>query len=76
MLNKVPCRPGLGGVILPRSCEHIPQVDVISSLDSWDILSLKYVIISTCMHLLTLSQQIKSAEVLNILILICSFLSN
>lgn len=22
----VPCRPGLGGAIIPRSCDHIPQV--------------------------------------------------
>lgn len=22
----VPCRPGLGGAIVPRSCDHVPQV--------------------------------------------------
>lgn len=24
--KQVPCRPGLGGAIVPRSCDHIPQV--------------------------------------------------
>lgn len=25
-VQRVPCRPGLGGAIVPRSCNHIPQV--------------------------------------------------
>lgn len=25
-LRQVPCRPGLGGAIVPRSCDHVPQV--------------------------------------------------
>lgn len=24
--REVPCRPGLGGAIVPRSCDNIPQV--------------------------------------------------
>lgn len=24
--REVPCRPGLGGAIVPRSCDHVPQV--------------------------------------------------
>lgn len=24
--KQVPCRPGLGGAIVPRSCDHVPQV--------------------------------------------------
>ena len=24
--RQVPCRPGLGGAIVPRSCDHTPQV--------------------------------------------------
>lgn len=24
--KQVPCRPGLGGAVVPRSCDHIPQV--------------------------------------------------
>jgi DNA replicative helicase MCM subunit Mcm2 (Cdc46/Mcm family) len=25
-VRTVPCRPGLGGAIVPRSCDHVPQV--------------------------------------------------
>lgn len=25
-VQRVPCRPGLGGAIVPRTCNHIPQV--------------------------------------------------
>lgn len=32
--REVPCRPGLGGAIVPRSCDNIPQV---SSFDSFVI---------------------------------------
>jgi DNA replication licensing factor MCM5 len=24
--KQVPCRPGLGGAVVPRSCDHVPQV--------------------------------------------------
>ncbi|RZC94329.1 hypothetical protein C5167_031289 [Papaver somniferum] len=24
-IKKIPCRPGLGGAIVPRSCDHVPQ---------------------------------------------------
>ena len=27
-LKIVPCRPGLGGAIVPRSCDHTPQVSL------------------------------------------------
>ncbi|MCD9559833.1 minichromosome maintenance protein 5 [Datura stramonium] len=26
LVKIVPCRPGLGGAIVPRSCDHVPQV--------------------------------------------------
>ncbi|XP_073067002.1 DNA replication licensing factor MCM5 [Primulina eburnea] len=36
----VPCRPGLGGAIVPRSCDHIPQAgEEPCPLDPWIVLS-------------------------------------
>ncbi|KAM7267049.1 hypothetical protein ACFE04_009215 [Oxalis oulophora] len=34
--KEVPCRPGLGGAIIPRSCDHIPQIgEEPCPLDPW-----------------------------------------
>jgi DNA replicative helicase MCM subunit Mcm2 (Cdc46/Mcm family) len=30
-VKTVPCRPGLGGAIVPRSCDHVPQVYFLSN---------------------------------------------
>lgn len=35
-VQRVPCRPGLGGAIVPRSCNHIPQPgEEPCPLDPW-----------------------------------------
>ncbi|KAG6499285.1 hypothetical protein ZIOFF_039042 [Zingiber officinale] len=35
-LKTVPCRPGLGGAIVPRSCDHVPQAgEEPCPLDPW-----------------------------------------
>ncbi|XP_021910322.1 DNA replication licensing factor MCM5 [Carica papaya] len=35
-IKEVPCRPGLGGAIVPRSCDHIPQPGEESCpIDPW-----------------------------------------
>lgn len=32
----VPCRPGLGGAIVPRSCDHVAQVgETACPIDPW-----------------------------------------
>ena len=31
-VKSVPCRPGLGGAIVPRSCDHVPQVGIFKNL--------------------------------------------
>lgn len=31
-VKMVPCRPGLGGAIVPRSCDHAPQVKLIQTI--------------------------------------------
>ncbi|WOK96282.1 DNA replication licensing factor MCM5 [Canna indica] len=37
-LKTVPCRPGLGGAIVPRSCDHVPQPgEEPCPLDPWII---------------------------------------
>ncbi|KAK9149833.1 hypothetical protein Scep_008590 [Stephania cephalantha] len=35
----VPCRPGLGGAIVPRSCDHVPQIGIEKAcpMDPWII---------------------------------------
>ncbi|XP_050214505.1 DNA replication licensing factor MCM5 [Mercurialis annua] len=34
--RQVPCRPGLGGAIVPRSCDHIPQAnEEACPIDPW-----------------------------------------
>ncbi|CAN1318487.1 DNA replication licensing factor MCM5 [Linum perenne] len=36
--KEVPCRPGLGGAIMPRSCDHVPQAgEEPCPLDPWII---------------------------------------
>ncbi|PQP97423.1 DNA replication licensing factor MCM5 [Prunus yedoensis var. nudiflora] len=36
LVKRVPCRPGLGGAIVPRSCNHIPQPgEEPCPLDPW-----------------------------------------
>ncbi|XP_050272148.1 DNA replication licensing factor MCM5 [Quercus robur] len=36
--RQVPCRPGLGGAIVPRSCDHVPQAgEEACPLDPWII---------------------------------------
>ncbi|RRT50689.1 hypothetical protein BHE74_00037870 [Ensete ventricosum] len=35
-IKTVPCRPGLGGAIVPRSCDHVPQAgEEPCPLDPW-----------------------------------------
>lgn len=31
-VKTVPCRPGLGGAVVPRSCDHVPQVYTLMCL--------------------------------------------
>lgn len=35
-IKMVPCRPGHGGAIVPRSCDHVPQTgEELCPLDPW-----------------------------------------
>ncbi|KAK4783140.1 hypothetical protein SAY86_007514 [Trapa natans] len=49
-VKEVPCRPGLGGAIIPRSCDHVPQPgEEPCPLDPWIVIpdESKYVDLQT-----------------------------